>query len=396
MTNSNKRWLVGSLALLVVAAAALVATKGLRGAKSDVNAAEKKGAPPLEFTASDVVKLESHRLSAELVMPGSLAALSQATVRSKLSAEVRRVGVREGDKVVAGQIVAEFDTAQLNHQLAERKATLESARAQLAQTERTRQTNALLVEKSFISKNAYDSADDAYRAQAAAVEAAQAQLAQTQLQLKDAVVRAPIGGFVARRHVQPGEKVAFDAPLIQIVDLSQMEVQAQAPVADIAQLVSGTAAEVQIEGLSERRYQGRIDRINPAAEAGSRMIHVYVLLANEDSLLRAGMFARVRVQLNSDRERPTLPITAVRTERGQSFVWVISDGKLTRRMVSVGARDERAQRVEITAGLNGDERIIGSKFDNLREGMLAQVVNLGGATTAADPERAQTAAALRR
>jgi len=206
------------------------------------------------------------------------------------------------------------------------------------------------------------------------VRAAEAQLAQTQLLLSDAVVRAPISGQVAKRFVQPGEKVAFDAPLLHVVDLSRLEVQAQAPVADVARIVEGAEVEVEVEGLTGRPYKGRIDRINPATEAGSRMIAVYVMLPNDDGRLRGGMFAKVRLQVGGEAPVPALPVSAVQDDRGQSYVWIIADGKLARRNVVTGARDERAQRIEISAGLNGDEQVIGTKFDNLREGMLANIV----------------------
>ncbi len=379
MSKSKTGWIlaVGVVGLLVAAGGFTLQARG--GFKFGPSAEEKKKeAPPLAFLPADIVRLSPERLAVELSMPGTLQPLSQATVRSKLSAEVRRLSVREGDRVSAGQVIAEFDTAQLRHQMAERTATLESARAQLAQTERTRQTNAQLVKQSFISQNAFDTADDAYRAQAAAVEAAAAQLAQTRLQLNDAVVPAPISGFVARRHVQPGEKVAFDAPLIHIIDLSQLEVQAQVPVADVTQIARGAEVDVEIEGIAGRSYRGRIDRINPTADAGSRMIYVYVTLANEDAKLRGGMFARVKMHIGTDAPVPALPITAVQTDRGQSFVWIISDGKLSRRIVSTGMRDERAQRVEITSGLTGADQIIDTKFDNLREGMLANIVSAAG------------------
>ena len=370
---SRKRWVALAVLAAATAVAALVAVQS--GAlKARAKAEQKKEPPPLAFAASDIVRLSPHRLSVELAMPGTVQALSQATVRSKLSAEVRRLPVREGDRVAAGQVIAELDTAQLRNQLAERQATLESARATLAQTERTRATNAQLVTQSFISKNAFDSADDAYRAQAAAVQAAEAQVAQTQLLLSDAVVRAPIAGQVAKRFVQPGEKVAFDAPLLHVVDLSKLEVQAQAPVADVVRIAQGADVEVEIEGLAGQAFKGRIDRINPATEAGSRMIAVYVLLPNEDGRLRGGMFARVRLQIGGEVPVPALPVTAVRDDRGQSYVWIIDDGRLARRNVVTGARDERAQRIEITSGLSGDERVIGTRFDNLREGMLANIV----------------------
>ena len=374
MVRSRRRWVVLAGIAVVVGAGVLIAVQSgalKLGAKAEQ---KKKEQPPLAFAAADIVRLAPHRLSVELAMPGTVQAFNQATVRSKLSAEVRRLLVREGDGVAAGQVIAEFDTAQLRNQLAERQATLDSARATLAQTERTRASNAQLVQQSFISKNAFDTADDAYRAQAAAVQAAEAQLAQTQLLLSDAVVRAPIAGQVAKRFVQPGEKVAFDAPLLHIVDLSRLEVLAQAPVADVARIAQGAEVEVEIEGLAGQPRRGRIDRINPTTEAGSRMIAVYVLLPNDDGRLRGGMFAKVRLQVGSDAPVPALPVTAVQDDRGQSYVWVIAEGKLARRNVATGARDERAQRVEITSGLKGDEQVIGTKFDNLREGMLADIV----------------------
>jgi RND family efflux transporter MFP subunit len=374
MGKSSKRWMVlAGLAVAIGVGVLLAAQTGVVkiGAKAEQ---KKKEPPPLAFAATDIVRLAPHRLSVELAMPGTVQAFNQATVRSKLSAEVRRLPVREGDRVAAGQVIAEFDTAQLRNQLAERQATLESARATLAQTERTRASNAQLVKQSFISKNAFDTADDAYRAQAAAVQAAEAQLAQTQLLLSDAVVRAPIAGQVAKRYVQPGEKVAFDAPLLHIVDLSRLELQAQAPVADVARIAQGAEVEVEIEGLAGQPYRGRIDRINPTTEAGSRMIAVYVMLPNDDGRLRGGMFAKVRLQVGSDAPVPALPVTAVQDDRGQSYVWIVADGKLARRNVVTGARDERAQRIEITSGLSGTEQVIGTKFDNLREGMLANIV----------------------
>lgn len=373
MSRNKKRWVMLAVLAVAVGAGALVATQtDVLG--TGARAKPKKEPPPLAFAATDIVRLEPHRLSIELSMPGTVQAFNQATVRSKLSAEVRRLAVREGDAVAAGQVIAEFDTAQLRNQLAERQATLESARATLAQTERTRASNAQLVKQSFISKNAFDTADDAYRAQAAAVQAAEAQLAQTQLLLADAVVRAPIAGQVAKRYVAPGEKVAFDAPLLHIVDLSRLEVQAQAPVADVARIAQGAEVEIAIEGLADRPYRGRIDRINPTTEAGSRMIAVYVQLANDEGRLRGGMFARVRLRVGGEAPVPALPLTAVQDDRGQSYVWIIDGGRLARRNVVIGVRDERAQRIEITAGLTGAEQVIGTRFDNLREGMLANIV----------------------
>ena len=141
MTRRRKViWLAAVVLAIVGGGGAVIASRQSQAPKIDDR-------PPLEFARSDVVNLQPKRLAVELAVPGSLQAVSQATVRSKLSAEVKRVLVREGDKVSAGQVVAEFDTAQLRALLAERTASYEFAKAQLANTERTRQVNAQLVKQ---------------------------------------------------------------------------------------------------------------------------------------------------------------------------------------------------------------------------------------------------------
>jgi len=392
MTKRRKFWLLAAVAVLIVggAGAALMATR--QGQPAQAAAKKKDDRPPLEFMKSDVVRLTPQRLTVELAVPGSIQAVSQTTVRSKLSAEVKKVLVREGDKVAAGQVVAEFDTAQLRAQLAERTATLASARAQLATTERTRLANAQLVQQNFISKNAFDTADSAHQAQLAIVAAAQAQVEQTQIMLGDSVVKAPIAGIISKRYVQPGEKLAFDAPMLGIVDLAQLEIQAQVPVADVPQIRKGMETHVEIEGMGTRRFAGRVERINPSTEPGTRTVNIYVSLPNDEALLKAGMFARVVLSTMSETELQALPMSAVRSEGQQSYVWVIAEGKLVRRDVAVGRRDERAQRVEITSGLSASDVVLATKFDNLKDGLTAKVVGVPGESKVAERGAAVPAA----
>lgn len=378
--RSATRWWVGAVALAVTAIVAAGAVTVQR--RQAQEAAERNAAkPPLEFAPADIVRLERRRLAVEAELPGTVQAVSQATVRAKVAAEVKRVFVREGDRVRAGQTLAEFDTANLRAMLAERTAAVAAAKADLATAERTRNQNAELYKQKFISQSAYEASDSAFQAKQAAVELAKAQLEQTQIMLNDAIVRAPIAGVVAKRYVQPGEKVGFDAQLIQIVDLSDLEVQAQASLADIAQIKPGMPASVQVEGLAERTFPGRVERINPAAEPGTRSINVYVSLANEGSLLKAGMFARVRLTMAAEREAPALPVSAVRGEGMQSYVWLVARNRLERRPVTVGTRDERAHLIEILSGVGREDDVIGTKFDNLQHGQPARLKGESGSRT---------------
>ncbi|TMH60546.1 MAG: efflux RND transporter periplasmic adaptor subunit [Betaproteobacteria bacterium] len=379
MSRRAKWWIAGAVLGLTAIVAAGAVTVQRRNAQQE---AERKGAkPPLEFTQADVVRLQRRRLSLEAELPGTLQAVSQATVRAKVAAEVKRVLVREGDRVNAGQTVAEFDTAQLRAQLAERNAAIASAQAELGTAERNRKANEQLLKQNFISQNAYDTTEGVYQTKLAALELARAQLEQTQIALTDAVVRSPISGLVSKRYVQPGEKVGFDAMLLAIVDLSQLEVQAQAPLADIAKIELGMLAKVEVEGLPERSFTGKVERINPSAEQGTRSINVYVSLKNEGSLLKTGMFARVRLTMAAERETAALPVSAVRGEGAQTYVWLIAGSRLERRAVSIGTRDDRAHLVEILSGVQASENVIATKFDNLQHGLPARLKRDGGAQT---------------
>jgi multidrug efflux pump subunit AcrA (membrane-fusion protein) len=177
MNPKAKWWIAGAILGLTAIVTVGAVTVQRRNAQQDAERKEAK--PPLEFTQADVVRLQRRKLTIESELPGTVQAVSQAMVRAKVAAEVKRVLVREGDRVNAGQTLAEFDTAQLRAQLAERNAAIASAQAELSTAERNRKANEQLLKQAFISQNAYDTADGVYQTRLAALELARAQLEQT-------------------------------------------------------------------------------------------------------------------------------------------------------------------------------------------------------------------------
>ncbi len=341
--------------------------------KAEADAKAAAGAVTLEFGPADLTRVEAQPMSRWLPVSGTLQPLRQATVKAKVSGDVRQILVREGEAVQAGQVLGRIDTADLDARLLERIGALESAKAQLAMAEKTRATNQALLKQSFISQNAYDNSESTHSVSLGSVKSAEAQVQIARNALKDAVVTAPIAGTVAKRHVQPGEKVAFDSPLVTVVDLRDLELQALVPAVDVPELAIGMAVELAIDGFGERRFTGRIERINPATEPGTRAILVYVGIPNTDRALRSGMFATGRIALASQKGVRTLPSIAVRTEAGQTYVWTIAQGKLARKLVVVGRRDEANGRVEIKTDLPPDLPVLAARFDNLKEGAMVIV-----------------------
>lgn len=371
----TRRRVLGALVVLVVAGAIggsvamRLAKKGAEGAAADA----RKAPVALEFAPGDLTRVELRPLARWLPVSGALQPVNQATVKAKVSGDVRHITVREGETVRAGQVLVRIDAADLEARLIERMGALESAKAQLALAEKTRASNQALLKQNFISQNAYDNSESSLSVSRGGVKSAEAQVQIARNALRDAVVTAPLAGIVAKRHVQPGEKVAFDSPLVTVVDLKDMELQAVVPAVDVPALAIGMPVDLAIDGFGERRFSGRIERINPATESGTRAILVYVGIPNADKSLRGGMFATGRIALAADAPAPTLPQVAIRTEAGQTFVWAIDGGKLVRRLIVVGRRDDEAGRIEVKTPLPADLAILAARFDNLKDGAPALV-----------------------
>ena len=372
------RWSKGRIVGIVIGlaiVAAIAAGIGLRMSKRA--SAEKPGGASqpvtLEFTPGDVATVEPRSLTRWLPLSGSLQPVNQTTVKAKVSGEIRQVMVREGETVKSGQVLARFDTSDLDAKLNDRVGALESSRAQLALAQKTRAQNLLLLKQNFISQTAFDSAESNLSVNQGALKSLEAQAQLAKNALRDAVVITTLDGTVAKRHIQPGEKVNFDSPLFTVVDLGRMEVQALVPANDIPEIVIGMPVELSIDGFGERRFNGQVERINPMTEAGTRAILVFVQIPNPDAALRGGMFATGRIRLAAGSPVPTLPDTAIRSEAGQNFVWAIDNGKVLKRMVVIGKRDEAAGRTEIKTALPPDMLILSSRFDNLKDGLPAIV-----------------------
>jgi membrane fusion protein, multidrug efflux system len=191
--------------------------------------------------------------------------------------------------------------------------------------------------------------------------------------LREAALVAPISGIVAMRHGVAGEKVAAEQPLLTIVDLSTLELAGSVGTHEVSRLAPGMPVQVRVEG-HDTPLAAQIARIAPAADAGTRAIGVTIVLANPDERYRAGVYAAASVALADDTRRLTLPASAIATTGGQDHVWLIADGSLQRRMVSLGRRDERQGRVEVLEGVAPASQVLAARFENLREGAKAVVV----------------------
>lgn len=359
-----------AIVALVLAGAAFL---GVRLSQADKEPDKKKAEGPrtFEFAPGDLATLRREPLGRPIPVSGSVRPLLQATVRAKVAAEVARVHVQEGERVAAGAVLATLDTGDLAARHEAQLAAVAEARARLDLAHKNRVNNRALLEKSFISQNAYDSVDNAVQVAEANLRSVQAQAAITQRALADASVRAPFAGIVGKRWVNAGDKVSADTPVAQVVDLARMELEAPVPVSEIPFVQPGQAITFQVDGFPGRAFEGKVERINPSAEAGSRSISVFVALANADGALRGGMFANGTLATRQGVEVDVIPIAAVQEEGGQSFVHVVRDGRIERRTVVLGVRNAERGLVAVREGLERNVPVIAVKAEGLKPGATA-------------------------
>jgi RND family efflux transporter MFP subunit len=201
---TRRRVIVVVTAVALIGALAWVVANRALARKAEADAKARAANVTLEFVAGDLAHVEPHSIARWLPVSGTLQAVRQATVKAKVSGDVRQILVREGEAVRDGQVLGRIDTADLEAKLIERVGALESAKAQLALAEKTRSTNQALLKQNFISQNAYDSSESSYNVSLGNVKSAEAQVQIARNALRDAVVVAPLAGTVAKRHVQPG------------------------------------------------------------------------------------------------------------------------------------------------------------------------------------------------
>jgi membrane fusion protein, multidrug efflux system len=376
----NKVWVGGTIAAVLIAGLALALVPRL-GSGSKGPRDGSKPPVPLEFLPSEVVKPALAAMPLVIEFSGPLVAPRTATVRAKAPGTLLGLSVAEGARVKAGQALGEIDLAELQSRVADRAAAVEAAQVALVDAQRQHAANAGLASQNFISPTALQSSQAKLDAARAQLKSAQAQLASTRVGMREAALVAPIAGIVGKRHVVPGEKVSAEQPLFTVVDLATLELAGSVGTHEVSRLAPGQTVQVRVEGQGEP-VQGRIDRIAPAAEAGTRAIGVVVVLDNRRERFRAGQYAQASVELTDDTQRLNLPQTALGQASGQDFVWTVEKGTLVRRIVITGRKDPARGRVEVTQGLTADAHVLSARFDNLKEGAPAKVVAQRAAPTA--------------
>ena len=332
------RWLKTALVLLTLIAVVALGWRGYaaRQATRQAQSAPVKD-PVIELSAIDMATAHVVELTSGLPISGALKAVNSAIVKARVPGELQGLTVREGDTVQAGQVIARVESTEYADRVRQAQEQADAAKAQVEIAQRQVDNNAALVRQGFISKTAADNSLASLNTAQANHRAAQAGIDVLRKSLADTVLRAPISGQVSQRLAQPGERVAPEARIVEIVDLSRLELEASISPADSVAVRVGQQALLRIEGVAQP-VAATVARINPSAQAGSRSVLIYLTVAAQPGL-RQGLFAQGQLATETQRAL-AVPLNAVRTDKPLPYVQVVEGDRIAHRTVQTGVRGE--------------------------------------------------------
>ena len=332
------RWLKTALVLLALIAVVAMGWRGYaaRQATRQAQSAPVKD-PVIELSAIDMATAHVVELTSGLPISGALKAVNSAIVKARVPGELQGLTVREGDRVEAGQVIARVESTEYADRVRQAQQQADAAKAQVEIAQRQVDNNAALVRQGFISKTAADNSLASLNTAQANHRAAQAGIDVLRKSLADTVLRAPISGQVSQRLAQPGERVAPEARIVEIVDLSRLELEASISPADSVAVRVGQQALLRIEGVAQP-VAATVARINPSAQAGSRSVLIYLTVAAQPGL-RQGLFAQGQLATETQRAL-AVPLNAVRTDKPLPYVQVVEGDRIAHRTVQTGVRGQ--------------------------------------------------------
>ena len=312
--------------------------KGWIGKRAAESSALKTNGPvSIELSDGDIAIAQKMTMTQGLPVSGTLKAVRSAMIKARVAGELVMLEVREGDAVKMGQIVARVDNTEYLARQSQNKQQAEAARAQVEVAQRQFDNNNALVNQGFISKTALDTSIANLNGAKASYQAALSALDVATKAVDDSVLKAPLNGFVSQRFAQPGERVAPEARIIEIVDLSQLELEATLTSAEAMNVRLGQIAKLNVEGTNEE-VSAKVLRINPSTQAGSRSVLIYLGLQTHP-LLRQGVF--VQGSLGTQKVQAiVVPLESVRSDKPMPYVQTIRDGKVMHIQVVLGAKGE--------------------------------------------------------
>ncbi|QSQ20819.1 efflux RND transporter periplasmic adaptor subunit [Pyxidicoccus parkwayensis] len=341
------------------------------GCKKDEAAPTEE--PVVTLGQENVARAEVSALQSGPGISGTLQARSAAAVRSEVGGTILEIKAEQGQRVRKGQELARIEDTTLRDQLIAARTAARTAESALQVAKSEEERNSKLAKAGVITQRDYERIQLSVSQAEGQLAEAHSRLALSREQVGRARVTAPFDGVVSERQASAGDVVQPGAPLFTVVDPRTLRLEASVPAAKLEQVKAGTPVEFEVTGYGDRTFSGKVERINPVVDPGTGQVRIYVTIPNTDLELLAGLFAEGRVASEA-RRALSVPVDAIDEANHATAVLRVQDERVHRVPVTLGLRDDVAQRVEVRSGLKaGDVVLLGSARDEVGEGARVKV-----------------------
>jgi RND family efflux transporter MFP subunit len=320
------------------------------------------------------------KISERVSLTGSLKAKEQVDVNPRIQGRIVKINVDTGQSVARGALIAIIEDDEIAQQVERSKAAIAVVEATIAQREAELNNARVeldrrreLVEAGLLSRTELDTLDTRFRVTQSQLEFSRAQRRQTEAEQRELAIRqgqtrvtSPINGSIAKRHVDIGAMVSSTTPIVTVVSINPMVIDAKASERDIARIQRGAPVIVTVDSLPGQKFAGRVMRIAPLLDPQTRNGLVEIEIPNRDGLLKGEMFARIDLDLGSERETTLLPRDALVYRGQQPGVYTVDSDLAKFRPVETGLTQE--DKVEVTNGLKAGDVVITRGSNLVKDG----------------------------
>ncbi len=366
MRSKWKLWLLVIVLVLVAGALVLNRIQGQPLAENANSGVQAVRAAQVEKSArQDMIELT-----------GTVDAVEKTLVSARVAGIVEALPVDDGQQVEAGQTLLQIDDQAYRSLLTINEAQLAQAQVKLNTTRAAHERLQQLHEAGAVAEQDFENSQAALTAAEADVSAASAAYHNAQKDLGYTQVAAPISGLVANRAVIHGQMVAQGTPLMEVHNLAEVYVYVFIGQNELSRMQEGLPAQVSVDAYPDQVFTGSLTAINPAASPQARVFQAKVKVSNPDGLLRAGMFANVKIQVGEAATVLTVPEAALTSKQGQFYVFVPEEDVV--QLVAVEIGNVFAGRVEIKSGLTEGQVVITTNINKLKADDRVQIVTEQG------------------
>ncbi|MYN10560.1 efflux RND transporter periplasmic adaptor subunit [Pseudoduganella aquatica] len=341
-------------------------------ASATAKAGDKKAPASLIAAPEDLVTVETNALASGPVITGSVQPERKADLRAEVSAIVLQVMKENGEAVKKGDLLVRLDDTSIRDGLNSADEAMRASTQSLEQATRMLERQKTLRASGMTSAQALEDAEIRRNNAQSDLAAAKTRTVTARQQLHRTEVRAPFDGIVSERKVSNGDTAQIGKELIKVIDPTSMRFEGLVSADKIGVVKVGQTVVFRINGYPGQSFNGKVKRVDPAANPVTRQVEVLVDFAEKSQSRVAGLYAEGRVEAEST-STLMMPSSALVLNGDNSYTWRVKDRTLVKTPVTLGVRDDRSGNWQVKSGLASGDVVMRTPGSNFKDGQKVEL-----------------------